>query len=255
VNLIVQILARELHVTLRAGEHILPAPDGESFVRALQDLLLAARDRPDAPVVDLVPAIKAATPADKLDLIDHCRVDVATVAEMLRGLDGVAQAAVFVADEPPRLQAFIVTQRPEVTPATVRAALFLVLGDRPNLMCPHVFAVCRSAPDDLSSFVAWRHVDPVDRGSGWPGDPLAPRTAEERCLATAFSRAHMDGEPESVDVGLCYLAAGGRLERIPVFIRLVAELGYRGVSAEDLLGWHSFQALAGKLEPFQESEG
>lgn len=248
VHLIVEMLARELQVTLRAGDHILSAAENESFVRTWERLLLAARDDPDAALSD-----PATAPAGQV--VDHCRIDSDAITDVLCGLERVEHAAVFVAGEPARLHAFIVTQDPHATPAALRAELFPLLGNRPGLMCPHEFAVCRHKSDDPASYDSWLRVDTVHNGSGWPRESLPPRTDEENCLALAFARTHPETRPESADAGLSYLAAGGQFERIPTFLGQVKELGYAGINADDVLGWHSIETLAGKLEPAQQERG
>jgi hypothetical protein len=108
--------------------------------------------------------------------------------------------------------------------------------------------VCRRAADEPASYSEWSRVESVHTGPGLPGEPSPPGTDAERCLAAAFAGIH-DSRPVLADVGLGYLASGGLLERIPAFLDQVRELGYHGITTDDVLSWHSIETLARRLEP------
>ncbi|MFI0975838.1 condensation domain-containing protein [Streptomyces sp. NPDC021093] len=131
------------------------------------------------------------------------------------------------------------------TPQQLRAQLTSALADRPSLVLPHWFVVCREAPEQPTP-QAWAEARVTAEGDGFPSRPEPPRTPQERALVAAVTARC----PELVaDMATPYLPAGGRTSLAPLVIDHLSAAGFAGIIPADLLGPLPLRAVAAKLSP------
>ncbi|WP_224274591.1 condensation domain-containing protein [Streptomyces sp. LS1784] len=173
--------------------------------------------------------------------LDHSWIDTSEVTRGLSALPGVTAAAVFPepVDDGVGLTAYVSSK---ASPAELRAALAAMLAERPNLVLPHRFVVCASAPDDATTG-SWAALEPTGTGDGAP-DGRLPRTAAEQALAEALSACCPGLVP---DMASPYVPLGGQVIRTPRVIAWLAERGFTGIIPADLFGPLPLEAVAEKL--------
>ncbi|KUJ69677.1 hypothetical protein ACZ90_10175 [Streptomyces albus subsp. albus] len=174
---------------------------------------------------------------------DHSWVDTAELTKALTELPGVTAAGVFgtpSADGPLRLTAYAAG---DTSPAALRTGLAALLADRPTLVLPHRFVICRAAPE-RSTAEAWGALadGPAEDGRSGPHRPAA--TPAERALAAAVTAHCPDAVPAMSDP---YLTSGGRVVHAPAVVESLAGQGFSGIIPADLLGPLPLGAVAGKL--------
>jgi hypothetical protein len=190
------------------------------------------------------------------------------VAALLAGHPDVAEARVF--GEPAgRLTAYLAAAAPQAAsgspvagpapdPGRLRAHLLARGYDTPQLGCPDQFVVCEQAPSDPEREAAWAAQPVRIAGDGRLPPHVPPSTAAEGALERAVRTANgLDGG--ELNMAGSYLAAGGRVLRIPVVQQHLRDRGWAGASVYELASARPLEAIAGTLvrvdEPATETRG
>ncbi|TDQ00464.1 condensation domain-containing protein [Labedaea rhizosphaerae] len=215
---------------LTAMATVMDANAVEQFLRGYVELLALHED----PAVDLTVGELAAkigfAPAGgtsgRTALVGGDLVDLTVVEQALCAHPSVRAAV--VALEEAGLVARIAAAAP-VTPVELRGLLLDAMHDRPGVRCPDLFVVDGA--------------DPVS-GNGFPAEPRPAATDAEHALAKAVAEVN---ELDVVDTAVGYLAAGGRLLRLPRVLSALRTDGWGGITVRDLSGLRPLTAVADRL--------
>lgn len=130
------------------------------------------------------------------------------------------------------LVADVVTTRP-VTAAELRTHLLGAMYDVAGAQCPDWFRIS----DVYGRF-------PVVEGDGSPVGSSSPATEAEKVLLTVTAEAN---GLDQVDPADSYVAAGGRVLRLPQVLSALHELGWDGVSVNQLSSARPLRTLARRM--------
>ncbi|WP_165984856.1 condensation domain-containing protein [Streptomyces sp. YIM 98790] len=202
----------DLRVSRAAGLPAFPPPPARRLVRIGTDL------------VDL--------DATEAALREH---EAVTAARVTAGHDGRREGDEGdEGDEGPGLTAEVTAGRP-VTAAELRTHLLGAVHDHPAARCPAAFRITVSAATATAA-------------GGIPAPPAPSPTAAERALTAAVAEAN-GLDPDRVDPGAGYAAAGGRVLRLPRVLAALAEHGWAGVSPRRLNSARPLRTLARRMRP------
>lgn len=221
-------------LALQAMDEVMDREAVEQFLRGYATLVEAHRDPGADLTVSQAAELIGFAPAAPRDLLrmGPDTVDLEATAAVLRDHDAVESARIGGAEQ--GLVADVVAVRP-VTPDILRAHVFGAMSDRPGVRCPDWFRITD----------AGRRV-PVAEGDGSAAARSSPAGSEaERALLAVMAEVNGLGR---VDPDDSYTVAGGRALRTPRMLTALHDLGWDGLSINQLASARPLRTLADRME-------
>ncbi|MBD0695429.1 hypothetical protein [Streptomyces sp. CBMA123] len=161
-------------------------------------------------------------------------IDLGAIEERLRSLPGVAEAAVALAPGGAPGAAWLTAR---VTP--VDGTVLSPLDLREELLGAVHTGELLAVPERFE-------IDGGEASDGRATTRRPPVTAAEGTLLGILAESGLVPDP---DLDLCYVRAGGRLERYPRFAELISRSGYRPPGFTRVSGMTTLRGLARELRP------
>jgi hypothetical protein len=223
-------------IGLQATTDVMPQDDIERFLRGYARLLVASQDQNTDLTLTEAYALFDFPPLreSRVLRIGPDAVDAEACEALLRTHPAVRTA--HVSQDPRGLVADIELEPgPDatLTPASLRVFALGVIDQHPSAACPAWFRITTSPDAPLSE-----------------GDGRAPIPSDfEAARTLAKVVAQVNELDHEVNLALSYIAAGGRVLRLPRVLTELREAGWTGASITALSGIRPLLAVAASLSP------
>ncbi|SES26872.1 Condensation domain-containing protein [Lentzea xinjiangensis] len=227
-----------------AHKSVIDQDEIDALLTGVEQFLIAWADGPDlagATVAEVVErfGLPKSHYGEGWAYADHSWVNTAKLARVLRSAEGVEAASVSVVERSPQEQ--VLLAHLVGTPSgqeRVRAHVLAALREEADLMCPHEFVWCDELPE------ASRSTEPPTTIS------TSDSQTRHRAMLTALSAVLGDA---LVDLDSSYCQQGGSTVLAPAVVKHLAQLGFVGLTSDDLLGPWPLRAVAELCTPHDDS--